>query len=163
MPSKKFLDSDEAAFRRIVRDCIAKGPFTKSERDVTKAFFEHWFYHKSGPRNYVHPGRERIAKRAKVDVKTVSRAFAMLRAAGVIEAIASAKGQGKKPTKYVVNVIALFTLCGAGWADHFVKNVPPRIPKMSHQVPGQNVPQIKDTLNTFPSQDLKPIFGDDNA
>jgi DNA-binding transcriptional ArsR family regulator len=161
--SVSFKNSDEAAFRRVVRDCIAKGPFTKSQRDVTKAFFEHWFYHKSGPRSYVHPGREKIAKRAKVDIKTVSRTLAMLRAAGIIEAIEAANGQGKKPTKYVVNVIALFTLCGAGWAEHFVKNVPPRMPKMSHQVAGQNVPQIKDTNKRFPSQDLKLQSGGQNA
>jgi hypothetical protein len=160
LSSKSFTDSDEAAFRRIVRSCIQKGPFTKSQRDVTKAFFEHWFYHKSGPKNYVHPGRKRLAKKSGVTEKTVTRTLAMLRAAQVITAIDAANGQGKKPTKYVVNVMALFTLCGAGWADHFVRNVPPIAAKMSRQVGGQNVPQINNTSKHIPSQDFG---GDDNA
>ena len=160
MSSKSFTDSDEAAFRRIVRSCIQKGPFTKSQRDVTKAFFEHWFYHKSGPKNYVHPGRKRLAKKSGVTVITVARTLAMLRAAGVIIAIDGANGHGKKPTKYVVNVMALFTLCGAGWADHFVRNVTPRSAKMIHQLAYRNDTQIKVASKHIPSQDFG---GDDNA
>lgn len=141
-----------------MRSCIQKGPFTKAQRDVTKAFFEHWFYHKSGPKNYVHPGRKKLAENAGVTIMTVARTLAMLRAAGIIMAIDAANGEGKKPTKYVVNVMALFTLCGAGWAEHFVRNVTPRSPKMLHQLAYQNVTQINNTSNAIPSQD----FGGDN-
>ena len=139
---KPFRESDEAHFRRIVRASIRKGPFTAGQRDITLALFDHWFHHKAKNGGIIHPGRERLAKKSGKTEKTVTRTLAMLRAAGIIFPVECDRGQGRKATRYKVNFIALFTLCGDGWVEFFMKNVPPLYAKMSHQMAGQNVPQI---------------------
>ena len=42
-----FKDSQEAAFRRVVRSQIKRGPFTKGQRDALLAFINHWFQHRT--------------------------------------------------------------------------------------------------------------------
>lgn len=116
---KAFRDSQEAAFRRIIREAVNKGPFTKSERDVTLAMVNHWFHHRKGRNGFIHPGREKIAKRAKVTVKTVSRTFAVLRAAGILMPISGVFGGGNQSTRYTVNTHALLVYCGCDWVDEF--------------------------------------------
>ena len=54
-----FIDSNEAAFRRAVRDAIRKSALTKSEQAVTLALANLWFHHKA--KGEMHPGREKIA------------------------------------------------------------------------------------------------------
>lgn len=131
-----FKDSQEANFRRMVRQAVRKGDFTKGERDVTLAVINMWFHHKGGPKPYIHPGREKIAKKAGVTVKTVSRCLSMLRSAGVLVAVNGLSGGGKIATKYTVNVWSLMTLCGCDWVDEFMrgrgKNVPLSSAEMSH-------------------------------
>ncbi len=51
-----FRDSNEAAFRRAVRDAIRKSALTKSEQAVTLALANLWFHHKA-PKGVMHPGR----------------------------------------------------------------------------------------------------------
>lgn len=130
--TRTFEKSQEAAFRRLVRQAIRKGPFTKSERDITLALFNHWFHHKNGPKSYIHPGRKKLAKKAGVTEKTVSRCLSMLRVSGVIRPLGPLKGNRYKATEYAVDPYALFVLCGCDWVDHFVRNVPSRMPGMSH-------------------------------
>lgn len=113
--------------RRLVRDAIRKGPFTKHERDVTLAFFNHWFHHKSKC-EIVHPGRRKLAKTARTTEKTVSRTLAKLRAAWVIEPVANLHGGHNTATKYRVNLPALFSLCGFDWMDDLVRGRLPNVP-----------------------------------
>lgn len=131
-----FKDSQEAAFRRLVRQAIRKGDLTKGERDVTLAIVNLWFHHRNGPKGYIHPGREKLAKSAGVTVKTVSRTLASLRAAGVLTPLNGVSGGGKTPTHYTVNTHALLVLCGCDWVDDFMRgraqNVPLSNGKMSH-------------------------------
>lgn len=131
-----FKNSQEANFRRMVRQAIRKGPFTKGERDVTLAVVNMWFHHKGGPKPYIHPGREKIAKKSGVTVKTVSRCLATLRASNVLAAVNGLSGGGKVATKYTVNVWSLMTLCGCDWVDEFMRgrsqNVPLSGAEMSH-------------------------------
>lgn len=146
-PITSFKDSQEAAFRRIVRDAVRKGPFTKCERDVALALVNHWFHHKSKAAP-IHPGRALIARKANVTEKTVSRAMAKLRAAFVLDPVANLSGGYKTPTKYRLNIPALMTLCGCDWLDQFMlgrrQNVPVvtaqmsrlRRDKMSHSIKG---------------------------
>lgn len=134
-----FKDSQEAAFRRLVRGAIRKSEMTKSERDVTLAFVNHWLHHRNGKKAFVHPGREQIAKKAKVTVKTVSRTLAMLRAAGVLVPLKHLNGGKGKATEYRVNISALMVLCGCTWVDDFLRhhgleNVPVYASKMSRYV-----------------------------
>ena len=136
---KPFRESDEAHFRRIVRASIRKGPFTAGQRDITLALFDHWFHHKAKNGGIIHPGRERLAKKSGKTVITVARTLAMLRAAGVIFPVECDRGQGRKATRYKVNVIALFTLCGEGWVDFFVKNVPSHYTKIASKMIHQKV------------------------
>lgn len=114
-----FKDSQEQAFRRLVRQSIRKGDFTKGERDVIIALVNHWFHHRAkGP---IHPGREKIAKKAGVSVRTVASAMSMLRAAGVLNPVSNLKGGHGAATRYSVNTYALFVLCGCDWVDDFVR------------------------------------------
>lgn len=134
--SKSFKDSNEHAFRKLVRDAIRRGDFTKHERDIIYAFINLWIHHRNGPKRYIHPNRKSLAIKANCSVKTVSRCLGMLRAAGVITAISSLKaGQGKS-VQYTVNLHEFFTLCGMDWVDEFARgrsqNVPLNSGKMSH-------------------------------
>lgn len=109
--SADFADSQEASFRRLIRDAIRKGPFTKSERDVTLAFVNHWFHHRNGSKRVIHPGRDKLAKKAGVTIKTVSRCLDVLRHYGAIEATACLHGLHGKATEYTVDVVRLLALC----------------------------------------------------
>ena len=145
-----YRDSHEAQFRRIVRHVIRQGPFTKGQRDVTLALFEHWFYHKSGPRDYIYPGRTKLSKKARVSINTVKRTLAMLRAADILHPISSPKGEGQKPTCYRVEVINLMTLCGSDWVNIFMRGAyskgakwPTTFEQNGPPLAGQNGPQYK--------------------
>lgn len=106
-----FSDSQEAAFRRVTRQEIRRGPFTKSEREVVLAFFNHWFHHRKSPKGVVHPGRKKLARRAKVSIATVKRTLALLRSHHVIEATAHLEGLHGNATEYTVCTVALSILC----------------------------------------------------
>jgi DNA-binding transcriptional MocR family regulator len=108
---KSFEDTAEAKFRREVRAMVKAGPFTKSERDVALAFVNHWLHHRR-KHQVVHPGREKLAKIAKVSVPTVKRCLALLRDHGAIEATAHLHGLQGNATEYRVDVMRLTALCG---------------------------------------------------
>lgn len=115
-----FKDSQEAAFRRLVRDAIRKGDFTKGERDVIIALVNHWFHHKGKNKGIVHPGRAKLAKKAGVSVRTVASTLAMLRAAGAISVVEYPNG-GRNASRYSINIRPLMTLCGCDWVDDFLR------------------------------------------
>lgn len=125
-----FKDSHEAAFRRVIREAVRKSSdFTKSERDVTLAIVNQWFHHKA--KGKIFPGRAKLAKRAKVTEKTVSRTLAKLRSAGVLIPLTTLKGNRYRATEYRVDLVALLTFCGCDWVDIFRSNVPSRMSEMS--------------------------------
>lgn len=109
MPTYK--DSQEAAFRRVIRGQIRKGPFTKSQRDVTLAFFNHWFFHRTSVKKVVHPGRKKLAKKSGVCIRTVASTLDLLRDHGVIIATDHLHGLYGNATEYVVDIVALGDLC----------------------------------------------------
>lgn len=111
MTNEEFKASQEAAFRRVVRATIRKAPFTKSERDVTLALVNHWFFHRNGKKGYIHPGREKLAKKANVSVKTASRCLGFLRSIGAITATAHLAGLHGDATEYTVNIVTLLHIC----------------------------------------------------
>jgi len=126
MTPKSFKDSQEAGFRRMVRDAIRRGPFTKSERDVTLAVVNHWFHHKGGPQSSIRPGRDALAKKAGVSVRTVASVLSMLRTIEAIEPVTGLNGgylHGGRgmTTHYTVNPWPLMVFCGCDWVDDFMR------------------------------------------
>lgn len=112
MPSNtEFNAGSEAAFRRVIRNQIRKGPFTKGQRDVALAFFNHWFFHRTSTKKVVHPGRDKLARKAGVTIRTVTRTLDILRAHGAIIAVAHLEGLHGKATEYVVDIVAMTELC----------------------------------------------------
>lgn len=107
-----FKDSQEAAYRRLMRDAVRKGGFSKSERDVTLAILNMWFHHRNGPKGFIHPSRKMIAKKADVSVKTVSRTLAMLRGFGALVPVSGTRGGKSHATQYKVDDLGLYQLCG---------------------------------------------------
>lgn len=130
---RQFKDSQEAAIRRLVRDAIRKGPFTKGQRDVTLALVNHWFHHK-GTAKPIHPGREKLARKAKVSVRTVASSLSMLRAAGVLVVVSNLRGGHDTATKYRVNTAALLTLCGCDWMDEFLSGYARNCTVAGHEI-----------------------------
>jgi hypothetical protein len=117
MSGPDFASSEEAAFRRLVRDAVRKGPFTKGERDVVMALVNHWFHHRNSAKNVIHPGRTKLAKRADVTIKTVSRCLDMLRDQKVITAVGYLEGLHGKATEYTLSSVHLLALCKRKKAD----------------------------------------------
>ena len=65
----------------------------------------------------VHPGRKKIARKAKVTIKTVSRVFEILRHYGVITAEAHLNGLQGCATLYSVSIMHLDALCRVSKPD----------------------------------------------
>ena len=108
---KKFKDGDEYFLRHIVRAGVRKSAMTRCERDVTIVLLNLWLHHRNGPTKVIRPGRERVAKKSGSSVRTVASVMAKLRKAGVIKAVAYAKG-GNNATRYTMDLIALMEFCG---------------------------------------------------
>lgn len=166
---KNFKDSQEAEFQRMMRRTLCNCPdMTNGERAVTMAIMNHWFHHKSGPKNYIHPSRKSIAKKARVSVATVKRTLGMLRSACVITSIGRENGGWHNATRYKFNTINFLTLCGGDWVDEFMRgavwefpqNDPQDHPEMTRKVEGQNDPLLKGTLNPIQDCHEKPEGGD---
>jgi hypothetical protein len=108
--SKEFQSSQSAVFARMCRDAIRKSSLTKSQKEVTIVLVNIWFYHKGG-KAVMHPGRKKVAKKARVSVRTVASTMDMLRAAGVLRVVSHAKG-GRTSTRYKLKFAPLLILCG---------------------------------------------------
>lgn len=137
---KSFKDSNEAAVRRLIRTSIRNAKdLTPAERFVTLALVNHFFHHK-GKGNPVQPGRARLAKSAKVSIKTVSRTLSKLEAAGALVKVGDQRRTHYesghwKATAYWVSVRELLTLCGCSFPEEVTMTaswVIPRSAKMSH-------------------------------
>lgn len=152
-----FRESQEFAFRRCVRDAIKKGGFTKGHRDVTLNIVNLWFYRKASSDDIIHPGRAKIAKRAGVTVKTVSRCMANLRDAGVLQVVSHPHGGWNSSTRYRVNLIALFRHCGCQFPEWIPgqlveQNVPQAMPEMSRKM-GDKMSHGNKSVRDCPSQE----------
>ncbi|MEX3315701.1 hypothetical protein [Sulfitobacter sp. PS-8MA] len=149
-----FKDSQEAAFRRVIRQTIRRGPFTKSEREVVLAFINHWFQHRKSTKGVVHPGRKKLANKAGVSIATVKRTLALLRDYGAIDAVDHLEGLHGNATEYTVNTVALTDLCAKKKSDVRVyggSNDPTRgRVKMTHRI---------NNVVKFPVQGLRTSGG----
>lgn len=145
---KTFADSQEATFRRKLREQVRNSYLTSAEKAVTTSFLNHWFVHRH--KGAVYPGRKRLAKRTGFHVNSVKAVLSLLREFGVIEAVAHLAGQNGKATEYTVNVERLITLCGVPklvlkrWRS--VK----RGPKMSGSGGDKKCPPSNDCANVIP-------------
>jgi hypothetical protein len=110
---KDFASSQEAAFRRTTRDTVRRSNLTRTEKEILLAFLNHWFVRRhKGP---VHPGRKKLAKKAKASVRAVNYTLSMLRDFGVITAVAyatgNAGGEKGRATEYEVDTSKLLIMC----------------------------------------------------
>ena len=157
MPNN-FSDTREAEFRRVLRRTIRKGPFTKSEREVVLAFINHWLQHRNSTKGVVHPGRKKLAKRAKVCVRTVAGTFKLLRQHGAIIPMAHLHGLRGNATEYTVDVIALTELCAKKKADLAVSGVQ-NIPSSGRAKIAHRSSDGSSNVIRFPIQGVKASGG----
>lgn len=107
-----FSDSQEATFRRFVRGSVRNAPLSRAERDIVMALVNLWLEHRKKADGVIHPGRKRIARKAKVSIITVARCFAKLREKGALAVVSHGRGEGQKPTHYRVDYDNLMKVCG---------------------------------------------------
>ena len=111
--AKDYAASQEATLRRTMRDHVRKSALTRTEKEIVLAFLNHWFVHRH--KGAVHPGKEKLAKRAKASIRSVKYTLSMLRETGVLKAVAYASGnqngQRGKATEYELDTVKLITLC----------------------------------------------------
>ena len=160
--SRNFADSQEAQYRRFVRKCITshRSGLRKNERDMLLAIVNLWFHHRNSPKGHIHPGREKIAKRANVSVRTVATFLKVLRGAGVIVVVGRPNGEGKKPTCYTVNIDCLLEFCGvefpetvAGELAEVACNFAPYFAHQKRQNGVQKLHTVNTNVRTCPSHD----------
>lgn len=97
--------------RRVVRAAIKKAPTTRAARDVLGYLFSLWSHHKDGRRQYFDPGSDMIAHKVGCSRKTVTRAMAEFRDAGLLVVVGCPTG-GKGCARYRMDLDALFAFCG---------------------------------------------------
>jgi DNA-binding transcriptional ArsR family regulator len=170
--SASFKASQEAAFRRVVREVIRDSYMSKGEQAVTLAVVNLWLHHRNGPKGHIHPGRERLARSAKVSVRTVASTLAKLREGGVLIVVARPRGEGQKPTQYRVNLIEIFRFCGAdlpAWMEGNLtpfsggsggQNCTPDCTPLAHHWRAEIAHSLTDVGNAFPKR-LKVVGGRD--
>lgn len=158
----QFTKSVEMAYRRMVRSSVrACRDLTKGDREVLVAMLNlSWHY---GGRRPIYPGVARLAKRAKVTERTVKRALAKFRAAGLIEVVSHASG-GKGSTRYTLDEVAILVLCDAKLVAIWEQNVPRLKVEMSPGGGDKMSPDIKDrfdctSTNTTVTGDETPEGG----
>ncbi len=105
----EFKDTDEQSHRQFMRRQVRNAKISKYDRDVVLAVLNHWFAHKQ--KGVMHPGRDKIAKVARVSVRTVATMFGRMREAGVLEVVSHGKG-GRHATRYKMNLTALIKFLG---------------------------------------------------
>jgi len=97
-----------AALRKVDRDIL-----TEKQIAVTMKMLNLWLHHKSGKKGYIHPSRDFVCKAARCVPMTVSRTFAVLRAAGILIPVSGIKGGQAFATRYRFNVMAMLRFVGA--------------------------------------------------
>lgn len=135
-----FADSQAMLWHRFVRKSIKGAPITRAQRDVLVSVFNFWVHHQGKGNALVYPGREKLARRAKVTIKTVSRSLALFRERDVLTVVSHPKGGWGTATHYALNLDALLMLCGhslpvvkGGELELLsCQNVPHFFSKMSH-------------------------------
>jgi len=106
-----FKDTKEAMFRRNVRDTVKRSNLTRTQKDVTLALLNHWFVHRGQSEGTIHPGREKLAKKAKASIATVKRTLEILRRFRAIEAVAHLHGLHGNATEYKISIPHLTLMC----------------------------------------------------
>lgn len=156
-----FKDSQEAAYRRLMRNAVRRGGFSKSERDVCLAIVNLWLHHKNGPKAYIHPSRKSIARKAEVSVRTVATVFALLRETGVLVPISRIKGGRGFATRYKLDELALFQLCGLDMDQIIAAMTPVKRAKLHGNERPESVQKLhtvyKDVSTSLPSQERENI------
>jgi len=165
----EFRDSAEYALQRLVRQVIRKNKnLSAHQRNILIAICNDWFFHKNGPKKHIHPGRKRLAKKANTTVITVARALKLFREAGIVHVVARPRGEGQKPTQYVVDEVAILKFCGCDIPEtvsaaiiEFPQNDTPLVPPNDTPLAYQNDTQYKG-VNTHRCQSEVICFSEYN-
>jgi hypothetical protein len=111
LSSPKFRDSIEWQMRNLLRKALRGAPMSADQRNIAEKFLNLWIYYRNGPRRYIQPGMAKIAKCTMTSLRTVTRTTAVLREAGVMNAVGTPAG-GKVNARYTMDVDALLMFCG---------------------------------------------------
>lgn len=107
-----FKKSQEAAFRKCVRDAIKQSKeLTRCQKDIVLYVTNLWLHHRNTPEAVIRPGRDRIAKKTNSSTRSVSTVLSMMRTGGVLVPVANESG-GNGPTRYKMRLKKLFGFCG---------------------------------------------------
>lgn len=105
---KCFRDSQEDAYRRLIREAVKRGPYTRAEKDIVRCIVNLWLHHRK-KEGVIRPGAELLAKRSKTSEATVRRSLRMLREVGILIPVKYANG-GRNATRYRLEDKPLFDL-----------------------------------------------------
>ena len=109
--TKEFKSSEEASYRRFVRQMIRKSDLTRAQKDITVFLVNLWFHHKSGSKKYIHPSVEMIGKKSNVGRWSVQTCLRLLRDSKALAPIKHQNGGRNKAAQYEFNMIYLLKLC----------------------------------------------------
>lgn len=155
-----FKDSQEAALRRILRQGVRRGGFSKSQRDATLAILNHWLHHKASGKGYMHPSRKVIAKKSEVSVRTVATVLDNLRAARVLLPVSRLGGGRSFSTRYTLDELALMQFCGLDIREIIDAMTPVKRAKLHGKAAPESVQPLHTVLNDVepdPIQDKSNI------
>lgn len=97
-----------------------------------------WFYHRSGPKPFIHPSNGLISRKIKCDKRTVIRCTKFLVDERILIKVGNASKAGKRANEYVVNIEKLVCL----FDEKGVTNVTSAFRKMSPQHSDKMSPRI---------------------
>lgn len=149
----EFSKTEEFAFRKYIRSIIRKtDKLTKTQKEITLYMVNLWFYHRSGPKPYIHPSNKQICKKIKCVRATVQSCKKHLRDIGVIVEIGHANFKGKRATRYVVDIDKMVQVFDRenckNWASAFYKIGPQGSPKI-----GPCISNVETDDKSFKSDD----------
>lgn len=145
-----FAKKEGMYLRRIIRR--NKGEIlTNSEVRVLVAMTNLWLYHRNGPKGFIHPGCDLLAKKAKVSRKTVSRALELFRKIGIADDIKHIKGGNGRATQYQLDTMKIQKLFDPSGVTELRGQIVPFSGTFAAQnvslKAGQNVPLSKEVAD----------------
>lgn len=131
--------------RREFRVMIDRSGLTACQKLFLKDLVNLWIVHRNDA-GFIHPGRERLARKHRKTIKSVSRAFALFRDMGFVKAVAYEAGGMGKATCYTVDLEAIRRRFAPSTVKAADGQIVPFRARSSETVLAQNVP-VSDAQN----------------
>lgn len=113
-----FVNTAEAALRRVFRQAVKRSSMTRTEKEITMVILNLWLYYRHST-GFIHPSKALIARRAKCSRASVKRCLQTLKTVGVLIVIRHAKGGKRLAPHYLMDMSQLAEFCGAGIPAEF--------------------------------------------